>query len=105
MFRSTQDHASPQRNYIPEEEATPPTVNNDSIFITGAIDTYKRRSAATLDLPGAFLHTFLKNETVIMILRDELWGLMVKVDPIHKIRDCGQAGKAHALCPTFKSSL
>ena len=49
----------PQREYIPKEEATSPTINNDSIFITGAVDAYERRSVATLDVPGAFLHTFL----------------------------------------------
>ena len=67
------------KELIPKEEATSPTVNNDSIFITRAIDAYERRSAATLDLPGVFLHTFLTDETVIMILRDELCELMAKL--------------------------
>jgi hypothetical protein len=56
-------------------------VNNDSIFITGAVDAYERRDVATTDLPGAFVHTVLEDEIVIMILRGELAEILCKVDP------------------------
>jgi len=52
----------------------------DSVFITGAIDAHEDRDVATCDLPGAFLHT-MTDEKVIMVLRDELCDLMVKVNP------------------------
>ena len=74
-------NGAPQREYIPKEEATSPTVNNDSIFITGAVDAYKGWSVAPLDVPGAFLHPFLTGKKVIMVLRGDLCKLIVKVDP------------------------
>jgi len=74
-------NGAPQREYIPKEEATSPTVNNDSIFITGAVDAYERRSVGMVDVPGAFLHTWLTDEKVIMVLKGELCELIVKVDP------------------------
>ena len=74
-------NGAPQRNYIPKEQATSPTVNNDSIFITGAIDAFERRHVGSLDLPGAFVNTVLKDELVIMILRGELCEILCKVDP------------------------
>ena len=74
-------NGAPQREYIPKEEATSPTVNNDSIFITGAVNAYECRSVATLDVSRAFLHTFLTGEKVIMVLRGDLCELIVRVDP------------------------
>jgi hypothetical protein len=74
-------NGAPQRNYIPKEEATSPTVNKDSTFITSTVGAYERRSFATSDLPGAFCNTPLTDETVIMILRGELCELMVRADP------------------------
>ena len=56
-------------------------MNNDSIFITGAIDAFERRHVGSLDLPGAFVNTVLKDELVIMILRGELCEILCKVDP------------------------
>ncbi len=56
-------------------------MNNDSIFITGAVDAYEGRSVGTVDVPGAFLHTWLTDEKVIMVLKGELCELIVKVDP------------------------
>ena len=45
------------------------------------MDAYENRSVATLDVPGAFLHTWLTGEKVIMVLRGDLCKLIVKVDP------------------------
>ena len=74
-------NGAPQRNYIPREEATSPTVNKDSIFITSTVGAFQGRKFATSDLPGAFCNTPLTDETVIMILRGELCELMVRADP------------------------
>lgn len=74
-------NGAPQRAYIKKEDAASPTVMTDSVFITRAsINAHEKRNMATCNLPGAFLHT-LSNEKVIMVLRDELCNLMVKVNP------------------------
>eukprot|EP00804_Cyclotella_cryptica_P005436 CCRYP_002972-RA/>CCRYP_002972-RA protein AED:0.12 eAED:0.12 QI:0/-1/0/1/-1/1/1/0/299 len=57
-----------------------PNVATDSVFLTGAVDTYQRRDVAFIDLPGAFLHT-LTDEKIIMVLRGELCELMCMIDP------------------------
>eukprot|EP00956_Cyclotella_meneghiniana_P035517 scaffold115573_cov38-Cyclotella_meneghiniana.AAC.1 len=73
-------NGNPQREYIPKENAASPTVMNDSVMITSAIDAHENRRVVTLDIPGAFLHADL-DEEVIMLLRGQLAELMVKVDP------------------------
>lgn len=69
-----------QRLYIWKEDTASPTVATDSVFITGAIDMNEGQETAGCDLPGAFLHTDT-DEKVIMVLRDALCDLMVKVNP------------------------
>ena len=73
-------NGSTQRDYIPKENTTSPTVMNDSVMIQSAIDAHEGRIVITCDIPGAFLHADL-NEHVIMLLRGQLANLMVQVDP------------------------
>jgi hypothetical protein len=69
-----------QRRYIKKEDASSPTVALEAIFITLRIEAKERRSAATIDIPGAFLHAD-NDEDVIMQLRGKLAELMVQIDP------------------------
>ena len=73
----------PQRETMTKEETTSPTVMNENVFITATIDAHEGRDVATVDVPGAFLHTDVdpNDETVHMVLRGVLAELMVKVDP------------------------
>ena len=73
-------NGNPQREYIPKETAASPTVMNDSVMITSAIDAHEGRKVVTCDIPGAFLHADL-DEEVIMLLSGQLADLMVQVDP------------------------
>ena len=61
-------------------DTTSPTVHNESIFLTAAIDAHKDRDVMILDIPGAFLHALTKEE-VIMLLRGPLTETMVLIDP------------------------
>jgi hypothetical protein len=60
--------------------AASPTVMNDSVLITSAIDAHKGRHEITCDIPGAFLHAKL-DEEVVMLLRGQLADLMVMIEP------------------------
>ena len=71
---------SDQRSYINKEDASSPTPNTDSIFITAAIDAYERRHVGQFDIPGAFLHTDT-DEDVTMVLEGPLAEIMAKIDP------------------------
>jgi hypothetical protein len=72
-------NGSKQRQWIRKEDAASPTVMTDSVIITTAIEAHECRKVITLDIPGAFLHTDL-DEEVIMVLRGELAELMVMID-------------------------
>ena len=47
----------PQPKVFTKAEVTSPTVATESLFITAIIDAYKNCDVATVNLPGAFMHT------------------------------------------------
>ena len=48
-----------------KSDATLPTVHNESVFITAAIDSHEERDVMILDIPGAFLHALnSRNKTI-----------------------------------------
>jgi hypothetical protein len=71
---------STQQDYIPKETTALPTLMNDNVMLTSAIDAHEGRKIVTCDIPGAFLHADL-DEEVIMLLRGQLVDLMVQIDP------------------------
>jgi hypothetical protein len=70
----------PQREYIPKEEATSPTVLIESTFITAAIAAKEKRKVQCYDIPSAFVNTDV-DEDVLMVLRGELADMMVQIAP------------------------
>ena len=89
-------NGSVQRAYINKEDASSPTPNVDSIFITAAIDAYERRHVAQFDIPGAFLHTD-SDEDVTMILEGPLAEIMAKIDPQVYRKHITKNGKGKAV--------
>ena len=69
-----------QRAYTSKEDASSPTVVNESVFITSVITTNKKRFVRCYDVPGAFLHTE-HDEKVLMVLRGELAEMMIHIAP------------------------
>ena len=57
-----------------------PTVNTDSVFLTGVIDAHYQRSVSMLDIENVFMHAE-NDEYMLMLLRGKLAELLVKVDP------------------------
>ena len=45
------------RDWISKQDKSSPTVSNESIMITCAIDAYEKRNIITLDIPNAFIQT------------------------------------------------
>ena len=70
-----------QRNYIPKEDTSSPTVNTESILISCLIDALQGRDVATVDIPGAFMHADMKGETVHVKLEGLMARIMVEIDP------------------------
>jgi len=69
-----------QRDHIPKEDTTSPTVTTDAMFITCTIAAHERRDTASADIPGAFLHAYT-DAAVLMRLDGVLAEMMVKVAP------------------------
>ena len=63
-----------------KEDAASPTVSNEGVMITGAIEAHEGRDVVTFDIPGAYLHA-LSDKQTIMLLKGPLAELMVMVDP------------------------
>ena len=57
-----------------------PTVNTDSVFLTGVVDAHERRAVVILDIQNVFLRAE-NDEYVLMLLRGKLAELLVKVNP------------------------
>ena len=79
--RSCADGSKQRRRpgYKREDNASP-TMDNESLMITTAINAHEKRDVMKIDLPGAFLHAY-NDEEIYMLLKGELAELMVLVDP------------------------
>ena len=96
---------APRRAYIRKEDASPPTVANDSVFITSVIADNKKRFVRCYDVPGAFLHTE-SDENVLMVLRGELAEMMVHIAPqIYRPYVNMDKKGTHILCVRLKKAL
>ena len=54
-----------QRSYIDKSEAASPTVSVEAVFITSTIDACEDRDVGVADIPGAYLHTDLDENTLL----------------------------------------
>ena len=73
-------NGAPQRAYSCKEDASSPTVENESVFITSVIAAHEKRFVRCYIVLGAFIHTE-SDENVLMILRGELAEIMVRIAP------------------------
>ena len=73
-------NGAPQRAYISKEDASSPTVANESVFITSVIAANEKLFVRCYDVPGAFLHTE-SDENVLMVLMGELAEMMIHIAP------------------------
>jgi len=60
-----------------------PTVSTEALFITAAIDAVERRSIATVDIEGAYLHAQMVGE-VLMKIDPVIAQILVGIDPTYK---------------------
>ena len=61
--------------------------------MTLVIDAVEGRDVAVVDVPGAYLHAELPDDTVLLVLRDDLVNIMCDVDPIYRKYVVEQKGK------------
>ena len=72
-----------QREFIPKEDASSPTVATESVLLTCVIDAQEGRDVAVIDIPNAFIQTRVTNEKdmVIIKVRGVLVDMLVKLAP------------------------
>jgi hypothetical protein len=70
-----------QRGFIEKEDASSPTVATESVILTSLIDAEEKRDKAIIDVPNAFIQTFIKDKgkRVIVRIRGGLVDMLVKI--------------------------
>ena len=60
-----------QRGFIEKEDASSPTVFTESVILTSVVDALERRANAIIDVPNAFIQTFVEDKSKRVIIRIE----------------------------------
>ena len=58
--------------YMSKEEVSLPTVSIKDLFLTCIIDRLEERDVAVVDIPGAFIQTDIKGETIHLKLEGKM---------------------------------
>ena len=69
-----------QRDYIPRDDITLPTISTEALMISLAIDAHEGRKVSTADVEGAYLHADM-DKKVIMMFDGEMVDYMIAVNP------------------------
>jgi hypothetical protein len=72
-----------QRDYIPKEDASSPTVSTESVLLTCIVDAEEERDVAVIDIPNAFIQTRVTEEKdmAIIKLRGVLVDILLEIAP------------------------
>ncbi len=74
-------NGSKQRLWMSKEDASSPTVSQEAVMLTAAIEAHENREVAIVDIPNAFIQTDHKGEKVHMKIRGKLAEILVSVAP------------------------
>ena len=72
-----------QRDYIPKEDASSPTVYTEAVLLSCIIDAEEARDVAVIDIPNAFVQTRVEDEKdmAFIKLRGDLVDILVDLAP------------------------
>jgi len=72
-----------QRGFVEKEDASSPTVATKSVILTSMVDAIEERQTAVIDVPNAFIQTYVedKSKHVIIRIRGLLAEMLVKIAP------------------------
>jgi len=85
-------------------ETSAPTVSTEALFLSCMIDALERRDAATVDIPGAFVHAEMDELTHVR-LSGPLATLMARVDPKKHDKCVRHEGGKPVLCARSSKAL
>jgi hypothetical protein len=76
---------SKQRNYVPRDEASSPTLSLEALMAILLINAYEERDTAIFDVPGAYLHAKIPDDKfAILKIEGEFVDIMCEVNPEYK---------------------
>ena len=81
-----------QRDYIPKEDSTSPTVKTESVLLTAAIDAKEKRDVAVVDVPGAFMQADM-DDIVHIRFTGEMLEMLLEIDPCYASYICYERGE------------
>jgi hypothetical protein len=58
-----------QRDYVPQEDSSSPTVATESVLLTCIIDADEERDVAVIDIPNVFIQTRIEDEDDLAIIK------------------------------------
>ena len=72
-----------QRDYLTKEDASSPTVSTQAVLLTSIVDAYEHRDIAVIDIPNAFIQTWVDNpkDHIIIRMRGVVVDRLVKAAP------------------------
>ena len=73
-------NGSTLQKYIPQDEASSPTVTIDGVFLTADFNAKERRAVVVCDVSGAFLQARMV-DLVIVVFEDEMVDILIKIKP------------------------
>ena len=73
-------NGSIQRSYIPQDEASSPTVSTEAVFLVSVMNAHEKRVIAVCDISGVFLQAYM-DEFVAVIFENEMVDLMIETEP------------------------
>lgn len=72
-----------QRVYLNKDYVSAPTVETESLLLTCLIDAMENRDIATVDIPGAFMQSYLEGNDLHMKLEGKMVDILAKLNPAH----------------------
>lgn len=70
-----------QRRFIGKDSASSPTISTEALFLIATIAAKEGRKVVTVDVPGAYLQTELKDEKVVVKFEGKMAELLEMIDP------------------------
>jgi hypothetical protein len=72
-----------QQGYITKEDASSPTVSLEAVLLTCVVDANKNRDVAIMDIPNAFVQTFVEDEKdkALVCMHGPLVDILVSIAP------------------------
>ena len=59
-----------QRDYIPRNDITSPTISTEALMLSLAIDAHKEKHVATADIKGAHLHADMDDKVIVLFKKE-----------------------------------